>query len=160
MAGALQVYTEIVESEPNNQAAIEGAAVCLFALKRFDEALVLEEKLATTDPTNAQIRVELGFNYLNHQNRPADAVRVLAEAVEVEPTAKNLCFLAQAHMVVGNAEPAEQALRRAIDEEPEYAYSYQLLIGLLQDQGRADEAGEIAGLAASRGLTLAGTSTS
>jgi tetratricopeptide (TPR) repeat protein len=160
VAGALQIYAAIVKSEPDNQAAIEGAAVCLFALKRFDEALGLEEKLATLDPTNAQIRVELGFNYLNHQDRPGDALRVLAEAAELEPTAKNLCFLAQAHLAVGDAGRAEQVLREAIDMEPDYAYSYRLLIGLLQGQGRMEEADEVAKLANSRGLVLPETSAS
>jgi len=28
--------------------------------------------IATLDPEDAQIRVELGFNYLSHQDRPAD----------------------------------------------------------------------------------------
>jgi tetratricopeptide (TPR) repeat protein len=157
LTGALQVYTEIIGSEPDDQAAIEGAAVCLFALRRFDEALVLEEKLATLDPTNAQIRVELGFNYLNHQDRPGDAVRVLAEAAELEPSAKNLCFLAQAHVAAGDAGMAEQVLREAIDMEPDYAYSYRLLIGLLQGQGRIEEADEVAKLADSRGLVLTET---
>lgn len=159
-AAALQIYAEIIENEPDNQAALEGAAVCLFSLKRFDEALVLQEKLAALDPTDAQIRVELGFNYLNHQERQADAARVLAEAAEIQPTAKNLCFLAQARVAVGETGPAEQVLRQAIDKEPGYAYSYQLLVELLEGQGRAQEAEEVARLAASRGLTVTGTSTS
>ncbi len=40
--------------------------------------------------------MELGFNYLNHQNAPAEAVTVFQEACALEPTAQYLSFLAQA----------------------------------------------------------------
>ncbi len=52
-------------------------AVGLMSSGRFDEALLIQERIASLDPTDAQIRVELGFNYLNHQNDAARAVAVL-----------------------------------------------------------------------------------
>jgi len=154
VAGALQLYSEVIETHPDERAAVEGAAVCLFVLKRFDEALTIQEKLAAMDLTNVQIRVELGFNYLNHQDRPTDAMRVFAEAVKLQPTAKNLCFLAQAHAGLGETEQAERDLRRAISQEPAYAYSYELLVGLLAGTGRAGEAARVIEQAASQGVRV------
>ncbi len=47
-------------------------------LGRHDEALALQERVVALDPKDVQTRIELGFNYLNHQKRAADAVRVLS----------------------------------------------------------------------------------
>ena len=106
IVGALDIYSEVLKGDADNLEALNGGAVCLLMLKRFDEALALQERLVQLDPTDAQIRVELGFNYLNHQARPADAVRVLAEAVRLDPVAKNLCFLAQAQDANGDTRVA------------------------------------------------------
>lgn len=141
--GALAAYTEILQSRPADHRALEGAAVCLLMLKRFDEALALQEQLASLETANVQIRVELGYNYLNHQERPADAVRVFAEAVELEPSAKHRCFLAQAQLALGAVSTAEWNLRQAISSEPNYPYAYHLLAGLLQSEGRAQEARDV-----------------
>jgi tetratricopeptide (TPR) repeat protein len=155
--GALAVYGEMLKSDPSDTEALSGEAVCLTLLKRYDEALTVQERLAQLDPTDVQIRVELGFNYLNHQSRPEDAVRVLGEAAKLQPSAKNLCFLAQAFEAAGDTRGAEEALRRATASEPSYAYSYQLLATLLQKQGRAEEAEQVIQQAASLGIDVTKT---
>ena len=152
--GALASYTQALEEEPDDTVALTGASVCLMLLKRYDEALLLQERLVEVDPTDAQIRVELGFNYLNHQSRPADAARVFTEAVQLEPSAKNLCFLAQAQQGAGKAADAEATLRRAIAAEPGYQYSYRLLVGFLQEQGRAEEAQQVVQQAEALGIDV------
>jgi tetratricopeptide (TPR) repeat protein len=154
LAGSLALYAQIIEDDPNRQAAIEDAAVRFFRMGCFDEALVLEEKLAAVDPKNAQIRVELGFNYLNYQDRAADAVRVLTEAAEIQPTAKFLCFLSQAHSAAGDTRLAEQDLNHAIQTDPGYVHSYQLMVALLEDQGRTGEAQEVVKQASSEGVAF------
>jgi Flp pilus assembly protein TadD len=155
--GALAVYQEMLESSPNDTEALSGQAVCLILLKRYDEALTVQEHLAQLDPTDVQIRVELGFNYLNHQSRPVDAVRVLGEAVKLQPSAKNLCFMAQAQEAAADTQGAEATLRQAVASEPTYAYSYQLLAALLQNEGRSDEAEHVIQQAASLGIEVTKT---
>jgi tetratricopeptide (TPR) repeat protein len=157
LEGALAVYGEMLRDDPNDTEALSGQAVCLTLLKRYDEALTVQERLAQLDPTDAQIRVELGFNYLNHQSRPEDAVRVLGEAVKLQPSAKNLCFLAQALEAAGDTRGAEETLRQAMASEPSYAYSYQLLAALLQKQERAEEAEQVIQQAALLGIDVTKT---
>ena len=143
LEAALAIYKEALASDPDDLRALRGSAVILMMAGRYDEALVVQERLVKLDPADAQTRVELAFNYLNHQKRPQDAVRSLGEAVALEASAKNLCFLAQAQEGSGDAQGAEQTLRRAITTEPSYAYSYQLLEKLLLGEGRADEADQV-----------------
>ena len=152
---AVAIYLRVLKSDPNNREALDDAGVYLSQLGRFDEALVCQERLAGLNPSDAQIRVELGFNYLNHQRRTGDAVKVLGEAVKLDPSAQHLCFLAQAQTVAGDTQLAEQNLRQAIKSDPGYAFSYELLAGLLKNEGRSQEADTVIEQAASRGVKLA-----
>ncbi|MCX8032904.1 MAG: tetratricopeptide repeat protein [Thermoleophilia bacterium] len=151
---ALSLYKEILREHPEDTEALEQASVCLLLLGRYDEALVMQERVVALVPDNAQVRVELGFNYLNHQGRPADAARVLGEAASLEPSAKNLTFWAQALIACGDEARAEAVLRKAIESEPGYARSYEILYRLLSSQGRADEAQQLLEQAAAQGITL------
>ncbi len=141
--GAVAVYSKALEEDPDNVDILIALAVDLLFLGKYDEALPVQEQVIALDPNEVQTRVELGFNYLNHQDRPADAVRVLSEAAALDPTAQHLTFLAQAQRVSGDEQTAEQTLRRALDADPEYAYSYTVLIDLLASQGRAEEAAQV-----------------
>jgi tetratricopeptide (TPR) repeat protein len=113
-ASALTVYQQFLQQKPDDVAALSGAAVAFTMLRRYDDAMGLQERVIAADPGDAQTRVELGFNYLSHQDRPFDAVRVMGEAVELEPTAKHLTFLAQAQEGADDLEGAEESLERAI----------------------------------------------
>jgi len=152
--GALSVYENILSQEPDDTEALEGASVCLLLLGRYDEALVFQERLAGLDPNNAQVRVELGFNYLNHQGRPVDAANVLGEAASLDPSAKNLTYWAQALIACGEQGRAEEVLRRVIETEPSYAHSYEVLYRLLCSQARADEAQQLLEQAAGQGVVV------
>jgi tetratricopeptide (TPR) repeat protein len=155
LIGAVAAYQEVLQEEPDNVAALSGAAVCLLLLGRYGEALVLQERVVALDPKDVQTRVELGFNYLNHQGRPADAVRVLQEAASLDPSAKNLSFLAQAQAASGDAAGAESTLLQAVAADPGYAYSYTQLVRLLESQGRAEEAEQLTEEALARGIAIA-----
>lgn len=152
--GAVTAYEKVLKLEPDSSEALVGEAVCLMTLGRFNDALPLQERAVAGDPRDVQIRLELGFNYLNHQDRPRDAVRVLAEAAALEASAKNLGFLAQAQMASGENQAAEQTLRRAIDHEPSYVRTYTLLVALLNREGRAQEARRLVDEAAMRGVVI------
>lgn len=151
---ALAVYKETLAKDSDDLAALSGAAVALMVLHRFDEALEYQERLVAADPKDAQTRVELGFNYLNHQDRPDDAARVLQEAADLDPTAKHLTFFAQALEQAGQTGEAEQVLRDAIETDAEYTYAYSQLVRLLQSQGRDVEAGALVEQALESGVTI------
>lgn len=154
IVAAFDIYYEEIQANPKNREALVGAAVALLMLGRFDEALVLQERAVSLDTSDVQTRVELGFNYLNHQRRPSDAVRVLKEAAILDRSAKILCFLAQAQVAAGDSGEAEQTLRQAIDSDATYGHAYKLLFELLAREGRGQEAQELANEAASRGVVL------
>jgi tetratricopeptide (TPR) repeat protein len=140
---AFAVYEKVLDEHPGNLEALSGAAVALMVLQRYDEALTYQELVVAADPTDAQIRLELGFNYLGHQGRPLDAARLMRKAAAIDPSAKNLTFWAQALEGSGDLRGAEDALREAIAVDPEYAYARSELIELLEAQGRMDEAAEL-----------------
>jgi tetratricopeptide (TPR) repeat protein len=130
-------------------------AVALMGSGRYDDALPIQERIAALDPDDAQIRVELGFNYLNHQNDPARSVAIFREAVDLEPSAKHLTFLAQAYLGSGDLASAEATLQRAIDADGSYGHAYAVLVSLLERQGRTAEATELRQVAKSAGVPLA-----
>ena len=121
---AVAVYRDRLKAEPDDLAALKGLAADLYIMGGFDDALPVQEKVVALDPKEAQTRVELGFNYLNHQHDAAKAVAVLVQAVDLEPTAKYLTFLAQAEIAAGDPGKAEDALRRAIASDKTYGHSY------------------------------------
>jgi Tfp pilus assembly protein PilF len=130
-------------------------SLALVGAGRFDEALPIQERVAALDPKDAQIRVELGFNYLSHQNNPAKAVAAFKQAVYLDPSAKYSTFLAQAYIGAGDAKTAETVLRQAIGTDKSYGHSYTVLLALLEEQGRTTEAAAVREAAASAGVTLA-----
>lgn len=151
-AAAEAVYRKVLAKEPENLEALSGLAVVLALQGKFDEALPFQERVVEADPADVLTRVELGFNYLNHQDRSNDAVRVLGQAVDLDKSAKNMTFLAQAEAVAGDVGGAERTLREAIELDPQYAYSYIVLIELLEDDQRDADAAEVKDLATSRGV--------
>ncbi len=154
LENAVAVYREILQEDPEDRVALSNAAVCLMVMGEYDEAVVLQERLVALDPTDSYTRVELGFNYLNHQDRPGDAVRVLREATLLEPSAKNLTFLGQALIASGDKGGAEQTLRQAVEVDPEYSHSYGVLVNFLEAEGRMGEAEQVAEQAALQGITI------
>jgi tetratricopeptide (TPR) repeat protein len=152
--GALAVYQQVLTGHPEDLKALSGAAVTLMVLHRYEEALQYQERVVAADAADAQIRVELGFNYLNHQDRPGDAIRVFEEAVALERTAKNLTFLGQGQKGAGDQQNAERTLKEAIQLDPMYGYAYSQLVELLSDQGRVDEVKQVEEEARALGVQL------
>ena len=80
VSSAVTLYQEWLKTHPDDLTAIKALAGIFYVERKWDEALPLQKKAVSLDRKEAQIRVELGFNYLSHQSKPADAVRVLQEA--------------------------------------------------------------------------------
>ncbi|MBN1628817.1 MAG: tetratricopeptide repeat protein [Thermoleophilia bacterium] len=154
LSGAESLYREALASDPENLEALCGMAVVLALQHRYDEALVAQERVVAVDLTDSLTRVELGFNYLNHQGRAEDAVRVLGEAAALDASAKNLTFLAQAQAVAGRTKDAERTLEEALGIDPTYQHAYQVLVKVLEDDGRTDEASRVRERAVAQGITL------
>ena len=152
--GAEELYRGILAESPDHLGALRGCAVALYLQHDFDGALPLQEKVVALDPTDVQTRIELGFNYLSHQQEPTKAEGVLREAAELEPTAKHLTFLAQAAMAAGDAVGAEASLRQALSIDPQYPHAYMVLIRLLEGQGRDSEAAAVNQAANEAGVKL------
>ena len=154
VSSAATLYQEWLKTHPDDLTAIKALAGIFYVERKWDEALPLQEKAVSLDRKEAQIRVELGFNYLSHQSKPADAVRVLQEAAALEPTAKYLAFLAQAQLAVGDDKGAEKTLRTALGTDKSYPHTYTLLLTLLERQGRVAEATELRSAAEAAGVAL------
>lgn len=155
--GAVSLYREYLEAHPDDIEILAALGSDLYVQGKFDEALPIQERTVQLDPKDAQTRIELGFNYLNHQNRPADAVRVLSQAVSLEPSAKNLSFLAEAQESNQDDSGAEASLRKAIQTDLKYAFSYQLLVKLLTKLGRSQDASQVEQTARQNGVNLTST---
>jgi Tfp pilus assembly protein PilF len=152
LKGAVAVYREALRHDPNDVNVLAHLGSDLMLLGNFDEALPIQERVVALDPKDVQTRVELAFNYLNHQNQPAKAVQHLTQAVAVDPSAKNLTFLAQAQIKAGDSAGAEKNLDMALKTDPKYGFSYVVLIGLLQTQHRTDEAAQVRAQALQQGV--------
>lgn len=148
------LYQEQLQSDPDDLSAIKGLAGILYMERRWNEALPVQQKATTLDAREAQIRVELGFNYLNHQDAPANAVAALLEACALEPTAQYFSFLAQAQVALDDRSGAETSLRRAVEADKMYGRAYALLISLLEEDGKTAEAAEVRATADAEGVSL------
>lgn len=154
ISGAIALYRESLRQDPHDLRAMNALAIDLLLLGDYDAALEVQENIVRLDPKDSLTRVELAFNYLNHQDRPADAVTYLKQAAELDPIAKNWAFLAQAQIESGDEAGAEESLGRSLEADSTYPHAYSLLLALLEGQGRTDEALALRQMAAENGVTL------
>lgn len=154
LKSAVSLYRDRLKEKPEDLAALRGLAVDLYLMGSFDEALPVQEKVVALDSKDSQTRVELGFNYLNHQRQAGKAAAVLAQAAALEPTAKYLTFEGQAQIAAGETQGAESTLRRAMVVDRSYGHAYVVLIALLQGQGRTSEAAALRAAAQDAGVTI------
>jgi len=152
LAGASALYQEALKQHPNDIKILTPLAADLMLLGKYDEALPIQERVVALNPKDVQTRIELAFNYLNHQNQPAKALQHLTQAVAADPSAKNLTFMAQAQIQAGDSAGAEKSLGKAMKTDPKYAFSYVVLTELLQKQHRTDEAAQVRAQALQQGI--------
>ena len=152
LKGAVAVYREALQHNPNNVEVLAPLGADLMLLGDFNEALPIQERVVALDPKDVQTRLELAFNYLNHQKQPAKAVEHLTQAVAIDPSAKNLTFLSQAQIQVGDLAGAEKSLNKALKTDPKYGFSYVVLVGLLQKEHRTNDAAQVRAQALQQGV--------
>jgi tetratricopeptide (TPR) repeat protein len=154
LEGAVAFYGSILAKSPKDLGALNGLAFDLLQLKRYDEALRVQETIVALDPKDALTRVELAFNYLNHHEQPAEAVQYLTQAVALEPSAKNLTFLAQAQIEAGDPAGAEASLQTALKTDPKYPHTYVVFLSFLDSRDRTGEAAVLRERARLNGVDL------
>jgi tetratricopeptide (TPR) repeat protein len=159
LAGANRLYEQVLRDDPQDLAALRGLAINLTLLGKFAQALPYQEKVVKADPKDAQTRVELGFNYLNHQERAQDGLRLLEEAAALDGSARNRTFVAQARLAAGDAIRGERDLKAVIKDDPSYPFAYRLLAGLLEKQGRGAEAADVKRSADEHGISVNDSTT-
>lgn len=87
--------------------------------------------LTAKEPQLAGPYANLGIVY-HRLGRPADAVRALARAIELNPRAAYYNELGMLHRTEGRFDAAERAYLAALDLDPDYAYAH-LNLGILYD---------------------------
>ncbi|NLH17619.1 MAG: tetratricopeptide repeat protein [Phycisphaerae bacterium] len=146
--GAIEMYRKTLQLNPKNAGAHTSIGFLLYHVKNLQaEGLSHLQAAVTLDPTNGCARYDLGYMLL-HQNRPAEAVEHLAEAVRVFPDGYNKQYnavdmnatLGMAYSRLGQYAQAAQALARAAGFAPENAkIRYNLAIALAYE-GKTPEA--------------------
>ena len=153
--GALVIYQRVLAEDPTDLEALSGMATGLWLLGRYDQALPFQLKVVSVDAEDVQTRVELAFNYVNYQDRAADAVNVLQEAVFIDRSARLLTYLGQAQREAGDLKAAESSFAEAIAVDATYGYAYFQLTRLLETQGRTEDAATVVESAERNGVELA-----
>jgi tetratricopeptide (TPR) repeat protein/cold shock CspA family protein len=67
-SGAIPLWQQVLESEPENTYAMGSLAFCHSRLKRHDEAIKLYERLCGLEPENARWPYTLGYQYYDQQD--------------------------------------------------------------------------------------------
>ena len=136
-----------------------GAAICLYPLvavsssarllreaaaelscERYADAERLAVRALAEDPTSAHARAIAG-EAAAKLHRDAEAIEYLREVADDDSldAVHALYRLGERSMVVGHAQQAERALRRALQRDPTHLPSNRKLAKLLQIQGRTWE---------------------
>jgi len=106
-------------------------ALGLMLANKFPEAERELTALAERHPQLAGPYANLGILYFR-AGRSADAVKVLEHAIALNPRPVYYNELGMVHRTEGRFDAAEQAYRRALELDPDYAYAH-LNLGILYD---------------------------
>lgn len=101
--------------DPDCSEALVVAGEILTLKGRPHEAFAMLGKAARVDPSNAEAQYRFGV-FLFRRKLHADAIRQFKKAAELRPTdARALDYLALGFEAIGEAEPAEQAYKKALE---------------------------------------------
>jgi tetratricopeptide (TPR) repeat protein len=138
---ALQNLRRALQAAPDNVAAQLNLALLLAELGEHDEAMTYFRKVLERDPKSAVAAYNLGI--LLAKDRLDEAIEWFRHAFRVRPGGKHGFSLAFYLLQRGDASEAIAVLREAIDREPDYRDTYQLLAEIYRRQGRSVEAAAV-----------------
>ncbi|HEY5893332.1 MAG TPA: tetratricopeptide repeat protein [Chthoniobacterales bacterium] len=121
---AERLYSEALELQPENLAALSGLGVTFFRQKNYRDAEDVLQKAVAVGPKDYISRCTLGIVYY-HQGKWDAATRVLQDSLSLDPnnpTAYN--YLGIAASKKGQSDQAVKELQKAIALNPQYASAY------------------------------------
>jgi tetratricopeptide (TPR) repeat protein len=137
---AVAVWKRLVAKKPKDPVTASQVADLVRSAGAIDDAVALYKKAIELAPDSAQYREYLG-EYYHSLKRSADAIatwRPIAEGGN--RNAKNLSRLAEVFAGFGYRKEAVEAMRAAIDQEPDDFNLRSSAAELLQQEGRHDDA--------------------
>ncbi|MCA9211911.1 MAG: tetratricopeptide repeat protein [Planctomycetales bacterium] len=138
---ALHLLQELVAIDPENAMYHQQAGMLMATAKHFSGAEKHFRKLIELEPKRGEGYRLLAKLYLNTRRNRAMAVKLAAQALKIEPVADSYFVLGWAFAQNNQMEPAEKALRRAIELAPNNKTYQQLFESIFRNKKpTADEA--------------------
>jgi tetratricopeptide (TPR) repeat protein len=117
-AAALSVYESVLQTEPDNLAALNNAAYLrLEYAKRPDDALKYAQRAQQLSPDNPAIEDTLGW-ILYAKGQYAAALPHLQHAVATSGTYQRLYHLGMTYSKMGDRDNSRKTLKRALENKP------------------------------------------
>jgi len=138
---ALQNLRRALQLAPESTAARLNLALLLAELGEREEAKSAFRKVLTAEPGSAVAAYNLGI--LLAEDNPDEAIGWLRQAFRLQPRGKYGFSLAFYLRQRGDSDGAIAVLRQAIDSEPGYPDTYQMLADTYRQQGRTVEAAAV-----------------
>ncbi len=143
ISSAEAAYDKALEIEPRESRALEGLGNALYAAARYSEALARYEAAAQADPRSLRAKIgivkcKLALERVKEASALADSLRQSYPKSFVAALWQGRAFDA-----LGNREQAESAYRAAVElsgKDEAAVEAYVALAGLLNQEGKADEA--------------------
>ena len=139
----LETYQRVLERGPHNPMIYHNVAYAHYRLGHYGEAIDFSHRALNLKPGYLKARLFLG-NALLAQGETAAAVQAYREALQIDlDNAQVHQGLARGLQILGRGEEAVLAYREAIRLQPDDAATYRNLGGLLAEQRRFSEAGDV-----------------
>ncbi|MHC4593988.1 MAG: tetratricopeptide repeat protein [Planctomycetota bacterium] len=136
---ASDILQDVLNNDPDNQAACLSLALLKIQQEKFDEAEELLTRLKIQDPTSlpvtaAQIQINI------HRNKPADALKLCDEIVNNLNNAPAYILRARTCAAMGQTDRAIEDLERATTVEPNNVEAWVARSDFYNSLGQPDKA--------------------
>ncbi len=129
-ADNLALFTRATKRAPENRIALHDLSAALVDARRYDDAIVLLQKLLSQNPNDFIDNNNLAQAYLNKGDL-YHAEIYLARSCQLHPSARQLYQLGAIRLKLGRLDAAELTLRQAIEMDPKAAgFHYALGVAL------------------------------
>jgi tetratricopeptide (TPR) repeat protein len=135
---AQQIYTRILQLDPDNARALGDLGMCYWKLNRLDLAIAALTKATAKSPTR-QLWKTLGMAY-EHKKESDKAVKVYLKALETRPEKELMLLLGASYESLKKFDLAEAEYRKVITIDPRDLNAQLRLGTLLSRLKRKDEA--------------------